>query len=67
MSSSRRRPIRVSVPMPELRLQTRPIALAALLAGLLLAGVGGWIGGVPAAVAACLAQPAVALGVSAPL
>ena len=64
MSSSRRRPIRVSVPMPELRLQTRPIALAALLAGLLLAGVGGWIGGVPAAVAACLAQPAVALGVS---
>ena len=50
--------------MPESRLQTRPVAVAALLAGVLLAAVGGWVGGVVAAVAACLAQPAVALGVS---
>jgi hypothetical protein len=50
--------------MPEPRLQTRPVAMATLLAGLLLASVGGWAGGVIAAVAACLAQPAVALGVS---
>ena len=50
--------------MPEPRRQNRPIAVATLLAGLLLAGVGGWIGGVAAAVGACLAQPAVALGVS---
>ena len=50
--------------MPESRLQTRPVAVAALLAGVLLAGVGGWVGGVVAAVAACLAQPALALGVS---
>jgi ankyrin repeat protein len=50
--------------MPESRLQPRPVAVAALLAGLLLAGVGGWAGGVVAAVAACVAQPAVALGVS---
>lgn len=50
--------------MPEARLQTRPIAVGALLAGLLLAGLGGGVGGAIAAVASCLAQPAVALGVS---
>ncbi len=50
--------------MPELRLQTRPVALVAVLAGVLLAGVAGWAGGAFAAVAAWLAQPAVALGVS---
>ena len=50
--------------MPESRLQTRPIAIAAVLAGVLLAAAGGWAGGVIAALAACLAQPAVALGVS---
>ncbi|WFC41782.1 ankyrin repeat domain-containing protein [Pseudoxanthomonas sp. SE1] len=50
--------------MPDFRLQPRPVALVALLAGLLLAGVGGWAGGISAAVAAWLAQPAVALGVS---
>lgn len=47
--------------MPEPRLQTRHIALIALLAGLLLAGVGGWLGGVPAAIGAWLAQPALSL------
>ena len=50
--------------MPESRLQTRPVAVVALLAGLLLAGAGGLAGGVLAALGACLAQPAVALGVS---
>jgi ankyrin repeat protein len=50
--------------MPDFRLQPRPVALVALLAGLLLAGIGGWVGGIFAAVAAWLAQPAVALGVS---
>ena len=64
MSSFRRRSIRASVPMPESRLQTRPVAVAALLAGVLLAALGGWAGGVVSAVAACLAQPAIALGVS---
>ncbi|MDR7070112.1 ankyrin repeat protein [Pseudoxanthomonas japonensis] len=50
--------------MPESRLQPRPVAVVALLAGLLLAGVGGWVGGVVAAIATCLAQPVIALGVS---
>ena len=50
--------------MPDFRLQPRPVALVALLAGLLLAGIGGGVGGIFAAVAAWLAQPAVALGVS---
>ena len=50
--------------MPEPRLQIRHVALVALLAGLLLAGIGAWLGGVPAAIGAWLAQPAVALGVS---
>lgn len=50
--------------MPESRLQPRSVAVVALLAGLLLAGVGGWVGGVVAAIATCLAQPVIALGVS---
>lgn len=50
--------------MPEFRLQTHPVALGAVLAGVLLAAAGGWAGGVAAAVAAWLAQPAMALGVS---
>jgi len=50
--------------MPEFRLQPRPTAVIALLAGLLLAGAGGGAGGLLAAVGACLAQPAIALGVS---
>ncbi|MEL1266276.1 ankyrin repeat domain-containing protein [Pseudoxanthomonas putridarboris] len=50
--------------MPEPRLQTRHIALAALALGMLLAGLGGLAGGVVAASTAWLAQPAVALGVS---
>lgn len=64
MCSFRRRPIRASVSMPESPLQTRPVAVAALLAGVLLAALGGWTGGVVAAIAACLAQPAIALAVS---
>ena len=35
MCSSRRRSIPASVPMPESRLQTRPIAVATVLAGMI--------------------------------
>ena len=48
--------------MPESRLQTRPIAVAAVLAGMLLAAGGGWVGGVLAALAACLALAACSPG-----